>query len=80
MSAHLVRSRPVDELLDARRMAHRMILTKPDAPGRLLLSVYCLELGEELRRRGTDGHDCPICRHDVDAVADASLQLVEATA
>lgn len=88
MSAHLVRVRPVAELRDARRMAHRMILEKPDAPGRLILSVWCLEIGAELQRRGELAPDCPYCRADVDAAAathrapDAPLppQLVEATA
>ena len=93
MSAHVVRSATVDELRDARRLAHRMILTKPDAPGRLLLSVFCLEIGAELSRRGELAPDCPYCRLDVDAAAgkaavsnplhdqraSTSAQLVEAT-
>lgn len=69
MSAHLVHSGPLEELRDARRMAHRMILTKPDAPGRLLLAAWCLELGAELTRRGELTPDCPFCRADVDAAA-----------
>ena len=51
MSAHLVSLRPVAELRDARRMAHRLIVTKPAAPGRLILSLWCLEIGAELKEK-----------------------------
>lgn len=97
MSAHLVgrfgRARSVEELRDARQMAHRMILARPDAPGVLLHALYCLELGAEIRRRGELAPECPYCRADVDAAAgkpaatersyaraaSTSAQLVEAT-
>jgi hypothetical protein len=69
VSAHLFRSRPVAELRDARLMAHRLILAKPDAPGALLHALYCLELGAEIRRRGELAFDCPYCQADVDAAA-----------
>ncbi len=69
MSAHLVSLRPVAELRDARRMAHRLIVTKPAAPGRLILSLWCLEIGAELTTRGELAPDCPFCRADVDAAA-----------
>jgi len=69
VSAHATRQASVEELRDARRMTHRMILTKPDAPGRLLLAIWCLDIGAELQRRGELAPDCPYCRADVYAAA-----------
>lgn len=69
MSAHVAREASVEELRDARRMTHRMILAKPDAPGRLILASWCLNIGAELQRRGELAPDCPYCRADIDAAA-----------
>ena len=69
MSDRLLRVGTSEELRDARRMTHRMILTKPDAPGRLILATWCLNIGAELQRRGELAPDCPYCLADVDAAA-----------
>jgi hypothetical protein len=69
MSAHLDRSATVDELRGARRLAHRLILTKPDAPGCLLFKAFCRDVGAELSRRGELAPDCPFCLADLEAAA-----------
>lgn len=69
MSAHVVRSSSVDELRDARRLAHRLILKKPDAPGALLFKAFCRDVGAELARRGELAPDCPFCLADLAAAA-----------
>lgn len=69
MSDRLLRVGTVEELRDARRMTHRMILTKPDAPGRLILAAWCLNIGAELSRRGELAPDCPFCLADLEAAA-----------
>jgi hypothetical protein len=64
-----LRTPTVDELRDARRLAHRMILTKPDAPGALLFKYFCRDVGAELTRRGELAPNCPYCLADLDAAA-----------
>lgn len=69
MSAHVVRSSSVGDLRDARRLAHRLILAKPDAPGALLFKAFCRDVGAELSRRGELAPDCPFCLADLEAAA-----------
>jgi hypothetical protein len=59
----------VDELRDARRLAHRLILAKPDAVGCLLFKVFCRDIGAELTHRGELAPDCPYCLADLEAAA-----------
>ncbi len=64
MSAPVLAAARLAELVDARRLAHRMLLGKP--PGRIILASWCLEISAELRRRGDPRPECPFCRADVD--------------
>jgi hypothetical protein len=59
----------VDELRDARRLAHRQILARPDAPGALLFKYLCRDIGAEISRRGELAPDCPYCLADLEAAA-----------
>lgn len=93
MSAHaspgavaILEASTVDELRDARRLAHRLILTKPDSPGALLFKYFCRDVGAELTHRGELAPDCPYCLADLEAAAGLHheqgalpAQLVEAT-
>ena len=65
MSARILRASAIPELVDARRQAHRLLLSRP--PSRLILAALCLDIGAELTRRGELAPACPVCRDDVTA-------------
>lgn len=63
LARHLVAA-PLSDLRATRARVHREINREPRAANRLL-EALCVELSDELQRRGQVAPDCPYCRASV---------------